>query len=107
MLSQVWTPPIQISTDTGPAPGTGYDDGGSWWRDPLSDLLEGATSKIRGELDLDSPDSIALEAPVQRAGIAGTGLTMTELLLWGGFIFGAAQLALNYAAVRKPRRTRR
>ena len=103
-----WTPPIQVSTDTGPAPGTGYDDGGSWWKDPLEDLLEGATEKIRGELDLDAPrDTYAELEPVQRAGIAGTGLTMTELLLWGGFIFGAAQLALNYAAVRKPRRARR
>lgn len=107
MLSQ-WTPPIQIPTSTGPAPGTGYEDGGSWWRDPLEQLLEGATEKIRGELQLDAPDTLQeLEPTPQRAGVGGTGLSMTDLLLWGGFIFGAAQLALNYAAVRKPRRSRR
>lgn len=105
MLSQ-WTPPIQIPTSTGPAPGTGYETD-SWWKDPLEQLLEGATEKVRGALDLEQ-DSAPLEAPVvQRAGIAGTGLSMTDALLWGGFLFGALQLALNYAAVKKPRRARR
>lgn len=106
---KLWTPPIQVSTSTGPAPGTGYDDDGSWWRDPLEGLLEGATEKIRDELHLDRPidSSSPIDAPPQRAGVAGTGMSMTNLLLWGGFIFGAAQLALNYAAVKKPRRSRR
>lgn len=109
MLAQ-WTPPIAIPTSTGPAPGTGYEPESSWWKDPLSDLFEGATEKIREELGIRDERDVALELeapqPVQRAGIAGTGLTMTELLLWGGFLFGGLQLALNYAAVRKPRRRR-
>lgn len=103
-----WTPPIAIPTSTGPAPGTGYDSDGSWWKDPLESLLEGAEDKIRRELHLEPDVAAPIDAPpVRSAGVAGTGMSMTNLLLWGGFIFGAAQLALNYAAVKKPRRSRR
>lgn len=75
-------------TSTLPAPGTGYgNDPNRWWKDPLSDLLEGATGAIEGALDLDTdPAPLAPLEPV-RASIVPREL-QTPLLIGGALAIG-------------------
>lgn len=46
-----------LDTSTLPSPGSGYSyDEQSWWKDPLRDLLEGATGRIEEALELEGPE---------------------------------------------------
>lgn len=83
-----------LDSTTMPAPGTGYGEReGSWWRDPLSDLLEGATGRLEEALDLDTPDYVP-QPPLEpaRAEIVPAGL--------GGPLLFAGALALGWALLR-------
>ena len=75
--------PLRLPTSTGPAPGTGYSSPDSWWKDPLGDLIEGASGQLESALGINDPDYVP-PPPVTEARFIPAPVATPTLLLLGG-----------------------
>lgn len=73
---------------TSPAPGA-YSSPDSWWKDPLGDLLRGATGKLEDVLELEDEQYLYAELPAApapaRASILPSGWGL-PILIGGGLL---------------------
>lgn len=92
-----WVPPYELPTDTGPAPGSGYEFD---WRQELGEVVDWLSTEAQEKLGYQAPEPepepAFFELPAPRQAIAGGGLILGLLVLGG----------LAVASTRSPRRRR-